>query len=192
MEKGEAAADETGKKVLLEFCLPFAELKHIVDGLVEEENTLLIDYPVEDCYLEIKIPEESKGVADKVKNDTRLILQTYEAQHSLDADFSFKNTGIAAQFFARVCHFKKALREFNFLAEKDVISIRVSETYPFLQFVYENKKFKRFHAVRLHQDVDDFVTKQLTDNTAFYTIESLRLAFSRVSSESLLCIVTMN
>jgi hypothetical protein len=79
VEKGEAAADETGKKVLLEFCLPFAELKHIVDGLVEEENTLLIDYPVEDCYLEIKIPEESKGVADKVKNDTRLILQTYEA-----------------------------------------------------------------------------------------------------------------
>ena len=136
--------------MLLEFCLPFAELKHIVEGLVEEENTMLVDYPVEDCYLEIKIPEESKGVADKVKNDTRIVLQTYEAQHSLDADFSFKNTGVAAQFFARVCHFKKALREFSWLAEKDVISIRVSESYPQLQFVYENKKFRRFHAVRLH------------------------------------------
>jgi frataxin-like iron-binding protein CyaY len=82
--------------VLLEFCLPFAELKHIVDGLDSEDNTMLIDYPVEDCYLEIKIPEESKAMGDKVKNDTRIVLQTYEAQHSLDADFSFKNTGVAA------------------------------------------------------------------------------------------------
>ena len=70
--------------------------------------------------------------------------------------------------------------------------MHVSEKYPYLEFVYENKKFKRFHAVRLHQDVDDFVVKDMTNNIAYYTIESLRLAFSRVNSENLVCIVTMN
>ena len=62
-------------------------------------------------------------MADKVVAETHIMLQTYEAQHSLDPDFSFKNSGVAAQFFGRVCHFKKALREFSFLGDKELISI---------------------------------------------------------------------
>jgi hypothetical protein len=39
------------KKVLIEFCLPFAELKHVVDGLTEDENSVQLEYPVGDCQL---------------------------------------------------------------------------------------------------------------------------------------------
>jgi hypothetical protein len=73
-----------------------------------------------------------------------------------------------------------------------LVRIEVSETYPHLRFVHENIKFKRYHSVQLLPDVEDFVNKKVTDIASLYTIESLRLAFSRVSSESLLCIVTMN
>lgn len=34
--------------------------------------------------------------------------------------------------------------------------------------------------------------KQKTECSALYTMESLRLAFSRISADNLLCIVTMN
>jgi hypothetical protein len=46
---------------LIEFCLPFAELKHIVDGLSDDENHVLLEYPVGDCNLQITIPDESRG-----------------------------------------------------------------------------------------------------------------------------------
>ena len=42
---------KTEQKVLIEFCLPFIELKHIVDGLADEEASIQIDYPVDDCFL---------------------------------------------------------------------------------------------------------------------------------------------
>lgn len=86
--------------------------------------------------LQILIPEESKGASDKLQMDTTLQLETYEATHTLDADYSFKNVGIAAQFFARVHHFKKALKEFSWLESKDVVALRTSESYPKLQFVF--------------------------------------------------------
>ena len=38
-------------KVLIEFCLPFVELKHIVDGMVDEDNLLELEYPVGDSKL---------------------------------------------------------------------------------------------------------------------------------------------
>ena len=64
---------------MIEFCLPFAELNHLVAGLTDQENSIKIDYPVEDCQLQVRIPEESKGVSDKVKNETKIVLQTYVA-----------------------------------------------------------------------------------------------------------------
>ena len=115
---------------LIEFCLPFTELKHIVEGMIEEENHIEVSYPKGDNMLEIRIQEESKGIQDKLMIDTSIMLETYEATHSLDADYSFKSVPIAAQFFARVYHFKKALREFNFLEPTDLLSFEVSETYP--------------------------------------------------------------
>jgi 5'(3')-deoxyribonucleotidase len=66
-------------KVLVEFCLPFLELKHIVDGLHEDENVIKLDFPVDDCFLQLTIPEESQGMADKVVAETNIMLQTYEA-----------------------------------------------------------------------------------------------------------------
>ena len=168
-------------------------MKHIVEGMVDEQTTMQLEYPIGDSKLQIKIPEESKGGAiEKVRLETNIELTTYEAQHTLDADFSFRNTGIAAQFFGRVHHFKKALREFNFLSEKELLAMKVSESYPFLSFEYAKPAFHRYHAVRFNQDMEDFVTKHLSENTVLFTIESLRLAFSRITSDSLLCIVTLN
>ena len=37
--------------VLIEFCLPFVELKHIVDGMVDDDNMLVLEYPVGDSKL---------------------------------------------------------------------------------------------------------------------------------------------
>jgi hypothetical protein len=60
--------------VLVEFCLPFLELKHIVDGLHEEENIMKLDFPVDDCFLCLTIPETSTGMADKVIAETQIML----------------------------------------------------------------------------------------------------------------------
>ena len=179
-------------QTLIEFCLPFAELKHIVDGMVEEDNSIELVYPVQDSMLEIRIPEESKGTHDKVIVETSITLETYEASHSLDADYSFKSIPIAAEIWARVHHFKRALREFNFLEPNDTISIETSETYPKLQFVHRKATHGRFHAVKFNDDVDEFVIKMISEQRAYFTVESLRLAFTRISSETLACIFTLN
>ena len=51
------AADQ---QVLLEFCLPYAELKHIVEGLANETSVLQLQYPIGDNKLEVCIPEDNK------------------------------------------------------------------------------------------------------------------------------------
>ena len=124
-----ASKEDSGheNRTLIEFCLPFTELRHIVEGMIEEDNQLHLQYPTGDNLLKITIPEESKGIHDKLVIETSIHLETYEATHSLDADYSFKQVPIAAQFFARVHHFKRALREFNFLEATDVVSMEVSE-----------------------------------------------------------------
>ena len=99
---------------------------------------------------------------------------------------------VAAQFFGRVFHFKKALREFHFLEAQEVVSMEVSETYPKLQFVFRKPSHRRHHAIKFNEDVEDFVVKHITESKAFFKIESLRLAFSRMTSDQLLCIVTLN
>lgn len=124
--------------------------------------------------------------------ETTLQLETYEATHTLDADYSFKNVGIAAQFFARVHHFKKALKEFSWLENRDVVAMRVSENYPKLSFVFQKQSHKRHHAVKFNDNMEDFVIKHISENNVFFTIESLRLAFTRITSDQLLCIVTLN
>ena len=59
-------APDQGKKPLIEFCLPFTELKHIVEGMADEETELQFEYPVGDNFLQIKIPEDSRGAAERV------------------------------------------------------------------------------------------------------------------------------
>jgi len=46
--------------------------------------------------------------------------------------------------------------------------------------------------VKFNSDIDDLVYKKLSETAALYTIESLRLAFSRISRDNLLCIVCLN
>lgn len=40
--------------------------------------------------------------------------------------------------------------------------------------------------------MEDFVIKHNSEQSVYYTIESLRLAFTRITSDQLLCIVTLN
>ena len=48
------------KKTLIEFCLPFSELKHVVDGIASEGTEINLNYPFEDSKLRVQIPEEFK------------------------------------------------------------------------------------------------------------------------------------
>ena len=151
-------------RTLIEFCLPFAELKHIVEGMVDVENQIELAYPVGDNMLEIRIPEESKGVYDKIKVETSIQLDTYSVTHSLDADYSFKDIPVAAQIYGHVKHFKKALREFNFLEPNNIVSIETNETYPKLQIVYRSSSQRRFHAVTFREDVENFIIKKISES----------------------------
>jgi hypothetical protein len=67
-------------KTLVEFCLPFTELKHIVEGMVEDDSTTIeLEYPVGDNYLQIRIPDEPRGGGQIFRSETCLKLETYEA-----------------------------------------------------------------------------------------------------------------
>lgn len=57
--------------------------------------------------------------------------------------------------------------------------------------MYGNAAFNRYHVVKFNSTIDDFVYKKTSSASALYTIESLRLAFSRITSDNLLCIVTL-
>ena len=48
------------------------------------------------------------------------------------------------------------------------------------------------HSLKFNESIDDFVYKQLSDCSCCYVLESLRYAFSRVTAENQLCIVTIN
>jgi hypothetical protein len=54
-EDKKRAAEELQKgglgKPLIEFCLPISELKQIVDGVLDEENSIQMTYPAGDNYL---------------------------------------------------------------------------------------------------------------------------------------------
>ena len=46
--------------------------------------------------------------------------------------------------------------------------------------------------MKFNDNMEDFVIKHISENNVFFTIESLRLAFTRITSDQLLCIVTLN
>ena len=165
---------------LIEFCLPFAELKAVVDGICDEGNTLELEYPVGDSFLELRIPEESEKSAagEKLHHTTTVQLESYNAQHDLNSEFYFDQSGITVQIFGKVLHFKKALKEFNFMGDKDLIEVRVSQQYPHLQFKYVNPR--RAHVIKFNAEIEDLVYKRLSETSAVYYAESLRFAFSRV------------
>lgn len=48
------------------------------------------------------------------------------------------------------------------------------------------------HCVRFNDNIEDFIAKETSDCSAEYTMESLRYAFSRISADNILCILTMN
>ena len=55
-----------------------------------------------------------------------------------------------------------------------------------------NDQFHRNHVVKFNEKIDDLIIKELrSECSAYYTIESLRLAFSRINNDNLICIVTM-
>ena len=89
-------------------------------------------------------------------------------------------------------HFKNALKEFSFLDGNEIISLQTSEKFPKLSFIFSKPNHARYHAVKFNDNIDDFVIKHIEDAKAAFTVESMRLAFSRITSDLLLCIVTLN
>lgn len=45
--------------------------------------------------------------------------------------------------------------------------------------------------LKFNSSIDDLFYKKLSEASAFYTIESLKLAFSRITQDNLVCIVTL-
>ena len=46
--------------------------------------------------------------------------------------------------------------------------------------------------MKFNENMEDFVIKHISENSVLFTIESLRQAFTRITSDQLLCIVTLN
>lgn len=59
--------------------MPFAELKHVVEGMADEASSINIQYPDGDAMLLIQIPEElSKDTSRRAAvMETTLQLETY-------------------------------------------------------------------------------------------------------------------
>ena len=52
LKRAEEEVNQSGiGKALIEFCLPISELKQIVDGILDEENPMMLTYPSGDNYL---------------------------------------------------------------------------------------------------------------------------------------------
>lgn len=113
--------------------------------------------------------------------------------HTLNPEFSLQKNENICQIFGKVSHFKKALKEFSFLPDSPstLLELRFSTSYPYLQLIYGSEKFNRYHVVKFNASIDDLVYKKVAEASAFYSIESLRLAFSRITSDGLLCIVSL-
>ena len=60
-----------------------------------------------------------------------------------------------------------------------------------LQLAYGEENMHRFHVIKFNEKNEDFIFKEVTETKTYYTIESLRLAFNRISSDNLLCVVTL-
>lgn len=72
-DKEAFAQDADTKRTLVEFCLPFTELKHIVEGMVDDDSTIIeLEWPVSDSYLQVRIPDEPRGGSSKFKSETLL------------------------------------------------------------------------------------------------------------------------
>lgn len=65
-----------------------------------------------------------------------------------------------AQIFGKIYHFKRALKEFSFLSDKDRLEFRFQEAYPMVSLIYENQKTRRNHVVKFNQKIDDFCVKK--------------------------------
>ena len=58
------------------------------------------------------------------------MFETYDPEHSLNADFTFNNAEKHATIFGKVYHFKRALKEMSYLDEKSAVSLSFAENYP--------------------------------------------------------------
>lgn len=59
-------------------------------------------------------------------------------------------------------------------------------------FIFQSESPKRYHAVKFNENLDDFVINKVCNTEVYFSIESLRLAFTRINSDQFLCIVTLN
>lgn len=60
-------------------------------------------------------------------------------------------------------HFKKALKEFSFLGDKENIEVKFSESYPHIQFRYGHEGSRRYHVVKFNAEIDDLVVKKISE-----------------------------
>ncbi|CDW75731.1 UNKNOWN [Stylonychia lemnae] len=186
---------QNNKLPLIEFCLPFNELKQIVDGMVDEKNTIHLRFPVGDSKLEIKIPETIGNTMDSSNNriiqETTLMLDAYRADHNLK-EVELNIDQVCAQVFGKIIHFKRALKEFSFAPDSTYVEIKFSDQYPNISMRLLGDNFQdRNHVIKFNSQIENLVYKKLSNCSSAYTLGALRLGFSRISNDNLICIVSM-
>jgi hypothetical protein len=67
-----------------------------------------IEYPVKDQQMLMTI-KESLG---EIKTQTTILLDTFQSEHTLNAEFYFDNQQVEAQVVAKISLFKRCLKEF--------------------------------------------------------------------------------
>jgi hypothetical protein len=80
---------------VIEFCMPFDQLKHIVDGMGGASN-LKVKYPVGDNKFEVTCFDESSSDGEKFLAETKIEFDVYETNETFELEYEFQKPGLAA------------------------------------------------------------------------------------------------
>ena len=100
--------------------------------------------------------------------------------------------GIAIQIYCKVWHMKKALAEFAWADDQELLTIETREQHPKLSLSYKNEQRGLETKFQFREDIEDLIYKDIAEAKLDYSIESLRLAFTRTNAENLSCVLIIN
>jgi len=152
--------------------LAFSKLKLLVDGL-DCQAELILMYPEGDCKLLVTIPEVFEYQDQKLKTNTEILLDVYNADHSLDERVIEKGS-IVSQIFCKVWHMRKALAEFSWVDDQEMLTFETREQHPKLVLGYKNETKGIETKFQFREDIADLQYKDVAEAKICYSIESLR------------------
>jgi hypothetical protein len=166
----------------------FSISPHLLLSLLQtlpEDSQIHLAYPFQDAQLKITIDEEFKSfTANHLSITSTLTLPTYHPS-SDPPSLTLSNDSSIASIFSKLSTFKKALKELAFLGDDEVVRLKFQREYPFFEIMYGEERDDNYFHIRFNADPGDVRYSIESDMTVGYAIGGLRLAFSRVSRDSL-------